>query len=77
MENLKELHELLVATATFDAPRGFHGEEAARPALVIGAGGTHSPAKLQGDEILLCDVNPEEIGFQPLHEGLKTARDRR
>jgi hypothetical protein len=77
MENLRQLHNFLVATATFDAPRGYHGTMAARPALEIGTGGTHSPAALQGEEILLCDINAEERGFQPLHEGLKTARDRR
>ena len=77
MENLKGLYDFLVATATFDAPRGYHGTMAARPALEIGTGGTHSPAALQGEEILLCDINAEERGFQPLHEGLKTARDRR
>jgi hypothetical protein len=77
MENLKGLYDFLVATATFDAPRGFNGAMDARPALEIGTGGTHSPAELQGDEILLCDICTEERGFQPLHEGLKTARDRR
>jgi hypothetical protein len=76
MENLKGLYDFLVATATFDAPRGYHGAMAARPALVIGAGGTHSPATLQGEEIILCDINAEGRGFQPLHEGLRAARDR-
>jgi hypothetical protein len=77
MENLKRLYEFLVASATFEAPRGYHGAMEFRPALEIGEGGTHSPAALQGDEIVLCDINAEERGFAPLGDALRTARDRR
>jgi hypothetical protein len=76
MENLKKVYDFLVATATFDAPRGYHGVMASRPAAEIAAGGTSSPCALQGEQILLCDLNAEERGFTPLCEGLRSARDR-
>ena len=76
MKNLKRVYDFLVATATFDSPRGYHGEMSPRPAAEIAAGGTHSPCALQGDKILLCDLYTEERGFTPLCDGLRSARDR-